>query len=95
MNIRIGGKAGRILLKEMGIENYGQFRKELSMSGNEVNPTNILEKYFPSYSEKYVVRVVTAKKKENSAAAFRVSFWVSPPIMVAAERDTPGIMAIT
>ena len=38
--------------------------------------------------------VGTAKKKENSAAAFRVSFCDIPPIIVAADRDTPGIIAI-
>ena len=36
----------------------------------------------------------TAKKKENSAAAFLDSFWVSPPTIVAADRDIPGINAI-
>ena len=38
--------------------------------------------------------VGTARKKENSAAAFRVSFCVNPPMIVAADRDTPGTMAI-
>jgi hypothetical protein len=36
--------------------------------------------------------VGTAKKKENSAAALRLSFCDIPPTMVAAERDTPGII---
>ena len=39
--------------------------------------------------------VGTAKKNENSAAALRFNFCVNPPIIVAAERDTPGIIAIT
>ena len=34
-----------------------------------------------------------ARKKANSAAARRVSFWVRPPMMVAAERLTPGTTA--
>ena len=39
--------------------------------------------------------VGTARKKENSAAVFRESPCNIPPIMVAAERETPGTMAIT
>ena len=38
--------------------------------------------------------VGTAKKKENSAAALRVSPCDIPPTMVAIERDTPGIIEI-
>ena len=38
--------------------------------------------------------VGTARKNENSAAAFRVSFCAIPPTMVAMERDTPGIIEI-
>ena len=38
--------------------------------------------------------VGTAKKKENSAAALRVSPCDIPPTMVAMERDTPGIIEI-
>ena len=37
--------------------------------------------------------VGTAKKKENSAAALRVNFCVKPPKIVAADRETPGIIA--
>ena len=39
--------------------------------------------------------VGTARKNENSAAFLRVSFCVSPPMMVAAALDTPGIIEIT
>ena len=38
--------------------------------------------------------VGTAKKNENSAADFLFSFCCIPPIMVAADLETPGIMAI-
>ena len=38
--------------------------------------------------------VGTARKKENSAAVFLFNPWVNPPIMVAAERETPGIIAM-
>ena len=38
--------------------------------------------------------VGTARKKENSAAFFRVSFCAIPPTIVAMERDTPGIIEI-
>src|SRR5690606_7200637 len=34
-----------------------------------------------------------ARKKENSAAALRVNFWVIPPTIVLADRDVPGINA--
>ena len=34
-----------------------------------------------------------ARKNANSAAARRVSFWLRPPIMVAADRLTPGTTA--
>src|SRR5690606_37156885 len=37
--------------------------------------------------------VGTAKKKENSAAAFLLKPCVIPPIIDAAERDVPGIMS--
>ena len=36
--------------------------------------------------------VGTARKKENSAARRRVSFWLMPPTMVAMLRLVPGIM---
>ena len=37
--------------------------------------------------------VGTARKKLNSAAYLRVRPCVMPPMMVAAERETPGTMA--
>jgi len=37
--------------------------------------------------------VGTAKRKENSAAVFLFKPISIPPIMVAPERETPGIMA--
>ena len=39
--------------------------------------------------------VGTAKKNENSAACFLPNPCVNPPIMVAAERLTPGTIANT
>lgn len=36
--------------------------------------------------------VGTARKKENSAALRRVSFWLMPPTIVDMERLVPGIM---
>ena len=38
--------------------------------------------------------VGTARKKENSAAFFRVIFCAIPPTIVAIERETPGIIAM-
>jgi len=35
----------------------------------------------------------TARKNETQLHFFGLIFWVIPPIMVAAERDTPGIRA--
>ncbi len=38
--------------------------------------------------------VGTASKKENSTMVFLFSPRISPPMMVDAERDTPGTMAM-
>ena len=38
--------------------------------------------------------VGTARKNENSAAFFRVSFVAIPPTIVAIDRETPGTMAM-
>ena len=55
-------------------------------AGSETNLSNL-------YPEAAAI-VGTARKKENSAALVLLSFCCIPPMIVAAERETPGIMAI-
>jgi len=52
------------------------------------------KKTFKSLYPDAAAIVGTARKKENSAAVLRESPKVIPPIMVAAERETPGIKAM-
>ncbi len=59
------------------------------------SPLNVFPslKNFSSFTAEAPNIIGKARKKENSAAALRVSFWVIPPIIVLADLEVPGINA--